>query len=112
MNKNSDQNDTNLELLRLKNIKKFELMNKLNIRILTSNEIKMYVDWFNSWLRMWEFNKSYYPIGKRMMYKVPNVYGINPYDITNNKRYAFIPGITGATPFDGLMNKKSYQVSL
>ena len=90
----------------------FELMNKLNIRILTSIEIKMYVDWFNSWLKMWNFNKSYYSIGKRMMYKVPNVLGINPYNTSNDKKYAFVPEITGATPFDGLLNKKSYQVSL
>ena len=112
IDKNSDPNDTNLELLRLKNIKKFELMNKLNIIILTSIEIKMYVDWFNSWLKMWNFNKSYYSIGKRMMYKVPNVLGINPYDMINNEKYVFVPEITGATPFDGLLNKKSYQISL
>ena len=47
-----------------------------------------------------------------MMYKVPYVLGINLYEMINNEKYVFVPGIIGATPFDGLLNKKSYQISL
>lgn len=99
-------------LKNLKSAAKIKKAKELGIRILTSKEIKVYTDWFNSWLTLWNYNRAYHSIGKRMAYKIPNnTKGITPFDIKENEEYT-MPDTPGATPFDGLLSRVAYKVSL
>lgn len=104
--------DINKIIARLKTTTKIKKAKELGIRILTSTEIKPYVDWFNSWLGLWNYNRAYHSIGKRMAYKIPNyTNGVTPFDIKENEEYV-MSNIPGATPFDGLLSRVAYKVSL
>ncbi len=95
----------------LRTTAKIKKIKEMGIRILTSVEIKPYVDWLNSWLRRWGYHRAYHSIGKRMAYKIPNyTNGVTPFNIKENEDYV-MPNTPGATPFDGLLGRASHKVN-